>query len=56
MNGIQFDQDGLGWLATERGLYSFKVISRDSVLVSKPKFITIDENLHDIEFDSKGNL
>lgn len=56
VNGIQFDQDGLGWLATERGLYSFKVISRDSVLVSKPKFITIDENLHDIEFDSKGNL
>lgn len=56
VNGIQFDQNGLGWLATERGLYSFKVIKGDSVWVSKPTFITIDENLHDIEFDSKGNL
>lgn len=56
VNGIQFDRSGMGWMATDHGLYSFTLQRKDSIVISKPTFLTTDEKLHDIEFDAKGNL
>jgi signal transduction histidine kinase/ligand-binding sensor domain-containing protein len=56
INSIQFDKKNHGWVATDNGVYSFRIETTDSISVAKASFLPSSGRVRDIEFDGKGNL
>lgn len=56
VNAIQFDADGVGWLATSKGLFNFNSAGKDSLTVTQPPYLRGSDEMNDIEFDPQGNL
>lgn len=56
VNSFQFDGSNNGWMATDKGLFSFRQAGPDSIVMVRPSFFPDVVNVDDVEFDGNGNL